>query len=168
MADNYILIGMPGSGKTTAGKILAQKLNYGFIDMDSFIEEFEGLSISDIFSLHGEEYFRSLETRIINTFAGAEKKIISTGGGTFEKEENRAVLNSLGKVIYLYANPEVLFKRLENDTNRPLLQVESPENKIKMLFDIRDKNYRLADCVIDTSNLDTYNVVEKIIKVING
>ena len=168
MGNNYILIGMPGSGKTTIGKLLARRLNYGFVDMDSLIEELEGVSIRDIFALKGESYFRELETRVINTLSGAENKILSTGGGTFENEENRAMLKTLGKVIYLYSAPEVLYERLKGDTYRPLLQVDNPQEEIKKLFDSRESNYRLADCVIDSSNLDTYNVVDEIIRVVNG
>ena len=168
MGNNYILIGMPGSGKTTAGKILAKRLDYKYIDMDSLIEEFEGISVRDIFTLKGEEYFRSLETRVINTFSEVENKVIATGGGTFENEENRAMLKTLGKVIYLYTEPDILYGRRKDDTYRPLLQVDNPHEEIKKLLDKRESNYRLADCIIDTSNLDTYNVVDEIIRIVNG
>ena len=164
MGNNIILIGLPGSGKTTVGKLLAKKLEYQFIDMDSLIEEFEGLSIKDIFTQKGEEYFRELETRIIKSFSGIEKKVISTGGGTFEKEENQQLLKNLGKVIYLYTDPETIYERIKNDKGRPLLQTENPLETLKKLFSQREKNYKFADYTIDTTNNNPYNVIDEIIK----
>ncbi len=168
MESNYILIGMPGSGKTTVGKLLAQKTGYVYLDLDTIIEELEGVSISDIFANNGEEYFRNLETRVIHTLDSAGKIILSSGGGTFEREENRKILKSLGQVIYLYTEPDVLYRRIKNDTGRPLLQVENPSEELKNMFNKRDMNYRLADCIIDTTNIAPYNVVEEIIKATHG
>ncbi len=168
MGNNYILVGMPGAGKSTVGKFLANKLDYDFIDLDCLIEELEGVSITDIFKSCGEEYFRLLETRVIKSLASMENKVIATGGGSFEKEENRSLLKELGHVIYLYAAPELLHERIKDTTGRPLLNVDEPQKEIKLLFDKRHGNYGLADCVIDTTCLSVYNIAEEIIKVVNG
>ena len=92
LQNNIILIGMPGSGKTTTGKLLAQKLGFDFLDMDDVIEKNEGKKISEIFKLKGEEYFRNLETSLLESLLEKENLILSTGGGVILFNNNYELL----------------------------------------------------------------------------
>lgn len=148
---NVILIGFMGSGKTTVGLKLSYRLRRTVIDTDKEIEREEKRPISDIFATDGEAYFRDRETvclrRLITT---AKNQIISAGGGLPLREENRRLLHELGQVFYLRATEETIYERLKDDTTRPLLQVEDPLSKIRMLLNERDACYRAAADVVIT------------------
>lgn len=166
--DNIILVGMMGAGKTSIGKELVKKLpSYIFIDIDESIEKKTGITISEIFSKYSEDYFRDIETQTIKEICKSEKQIISTGGGAFEREINRKVLLNSGKVFYLYAPTEVLYDRIKEQSNRPLLACEEPVKKVKNLLEVRDINYRKADYIIDTTNLDIETAVNEILRRAN-
>ena len=103
--NNIILVGMMGAGKTTIGKELLNVLkDYTLIDMDSEIENREKMKISEIFEKYGEKHFRELETNLLKELSKNQNQIISTGGGVFEKEENRNILKETGTVFYLKAS----------------------------------------------------------------
>ncbi len=152
MNDNIILIGMPASGKTTIGKILAEKLsNYTLIDTDSVIERTQGMSVSKIFEKYSEDYFRKLEYDTIKLVCTGNNKIISIGGGAFENPDNRITLLQFGKVFYLKSDLDVLYYRISNDSSRPLLNNENPRAVLENLLKKREENYQKAHYVIDTS-----------------
>ena len=133
---NVILIGFMGSGKTTVGLRLSYRLRQSVIDMDKEIEREEKRTISDIFAVEGETYFRERETaclqKLIRTVSN---QIISAGGGLPLREENRKLLRRLGKVFYLRADAETIYERLKGDTTRPLLQGSDPKTKVRPLMD---------------------------------
>lgn len=163
--NNIVLIGMMGAGKSTIGAELAKYLkNYTLIDMDFEIEKRQNTKISEIFKNHGEAYFRELETNLIKELYKKENQIISTGGGVFEKEENRKLLKELGTVFYLKASAEKLFDRIKDQTHRPLLQQGFGAEKIKTILENREVNYEKADIIIDTENELPSNIVERIAK----
>lgn len=163
MKNNIILIGMMGAGKSTIGLELAKVLkNYTLIDMDSEIEKRCNMKISEIFEKYGEEYFRNYETSLIKELCNNQNQIISTGGGVFEKEENRKILKANGKVFYLKASPEKLFDRIKAQTHRPLLQQGFGVEKVKSILEKREANYEKADIIIDTENELPYNIVKRI------
>ena len=142
---HIILIGFMGSGKSTMGKLVANKLNCPFVDTDHYIEKKEGRKISAIFADDGEEYFRSLETEVLKELLESEKrKVLSLGGGTPLREENRALLKNGGYVIFLKITPNVAYARLKGDTKRPLLQVENPRERIAELLEYRNPIYESA------------------------
>lgn len=169
---NIILIGMMGSGKTTIGKELSNFLeNYKLIDIDEEIEKSTQKKISDIFLQHGEKFFRILESEKIKKFCSQDNQIISTGGGAFENETNRQTMLSSGIVIYLKTSPEEIFYRIKNEkTNigkkRPLLKNFSIE-RISQLIHEREKNYKKAKFIIDTTGKTPYNIAQEIIGAIN-
>lgn len=140
---------MPFSGKTTIGKLLAQKLDFKFVDLDFLIEQNEGMKISEIFKNKGEEYFRYLETKTLEEFNESEHFILSTGGGTIQKEENLQILKTLGSIFYLKINPNELFERIKDDKTRPLLQNDNPKLVLLNLYNKRKQNYERADFIID-------------------
>ena len=142
---NIILIGFMGAGKTAVGNRLSKQLGYEYIDTDQYIEEKEGMTISNIFAEKGEEYFRNLETAVIKELMLRDKPtIFSTGGGMPLREENAQLLKELGVVVYLKAVADTIYNRVKGDTKRPLLQCDDPKQKIVDLLKIRNPKYEAA------------------------
>lgn len=168
MADNYVLIGYMGAGKTTVGKQLASKCGKQFADTDAMIVEKEKMSINDIFAKYGESHFRAIETNLLKEMMDSMSGyVISCGGGLPLKEENRAYLKRLGKVIYLKADESDIIKRLRNDNTRPLLKGPKDEVRAKVhgMLEIRNPIYKeAADSVIVTSDKKISEIVAEIIK----
>jgi len=162
--NNVVLIGFMGSGKTTIGLRLSYCMRRVVEDTDKLIEKKTGRSISDIFAADGENSFRNMETEMLKELKETcRNKIISVGGGTPLREENRKLLKDLGHVIYLRVTPETVMKRLQGDTTRPLLQVEDPQEKIrKMMADRKFAYETCADFVIDTDDLQINRIVDMI------
>ncbi|MDE1947684.1 MAG: shikimate kinase [Burkholderiales bacterium] len=135
---------MPGSGKSTVGRHLARQMGWRFVDSDTEIERRIGMPIRDWFPLHGEESFRDVEQDVIDALTQLSGTVIATGGGAVLRPSNRDALHSRSHVFYLRATPEELFRRLRHDTQRPLLQVEDPQRRLRDLFQERDPLYRRA------------------------
>lgn len=169
MKDNIILVGMPASGKTTIGKLLAEKLkDYILFDIDSVIEKTNGMKISEIFVKYSEDYFRKLEYDTIKLVCTGKNKIISTGGGSFENPDNRATLLKFGKVFYLKSDLDVLYYRLSEDSSRPLLQRENPKEVLENMLKKREENYQRAHYTVDTSVMDEDEIVRFILNETNS
>ncbi|MFA5034821.1 MAG: shikimate kinase [Candidatus Margulisiibacteriota bacterium] len=162
---NIILIGFMGSGKSAVGRALAERLRLEFLDTDELIEGAEGMKISKIFKEKGEEYFRALETDTLETLATYDNFVLSTGGGIILREANVALLRNLGKVVLLWAEPDVIFERVGKEKHRPLLNVLDPKAEINKILNVRRAKYQAAAQVtIDTSTIPVAEVVERIIK----
>ena len=169
MESNIILVGMPASGKSTVGNLLAQILsNYTLIDTDSVIEKTCGMKISEIFEKYSEDYFRKLEYDTIKLVcASGKRKIISIGGGAFENPDSRGTLLKFGTVFYLKSDLDVLYYRVSRDSTRPLLNNENPREVLKNLLTKREENFLKAHYTIDTGSMSEEEIVEKIIGSIN-
>ena len=168
MESNIILVGMPASGKSTIGSILANLLEgYTFYDTDSIVEKTEGISISEIFKKYSEDYFRKLEYDTIKLVCTGSKRIISVGGGAFENPDSRGRLLNFGKVFYLKSDLDVLYYRLSEDFTRPLLQADNPKEVLKNLLQKREANYQKAHFTIDTSGLSKEEIIKNILEIIN-
>ena len=166
---NIVLIGMPASGKTTIGNLLAERLpDYTLIDTDSVIEKTQGLSISEIFEKFSEDYFRKLEYDTIKMIAKGDKKIISIGGGAFENPDNRATLLNFGKVFYLKSDLDVLYYRISKDMTRPLLQKENPKKVLENMLTKREENYKKAHYIVDTSSMQEDEIIRFILDETNS
>lgn len=163
--DNIVLIGFMGSGKTTVGKELAKNREMNFVDTDAYIEKQAGMSISDIFAVKGEAYFRKLETdTLIHLRDTMSNTVFSTGGGMPLRMENARLLKEIGTVFYLTAANQVIFERVKGDTKRPLLQSENPYQRICELMKERRPLYEsAADVLIDTNSNDLDEVLADII-----
>lgn len=161
------LIGMPGCGKTTLGKIAAKRLNMKFADMDKEIEKAEGRSISDIFKLYGEEYFRDAETKMLRgEVLGDEDKIISTGGGIVVKEENIEILqNSGAEVIFIDRPPEYIEADIEC-SKRPLMK--NGADAVYKLYRQRYARYERACTTKIINNSDLMGAVSALTGVIRS
>ena len=162
---NIVLIGFMGSGKTTIGKALAKKLQLPVEDTDKLIEAREGRCISDIFAKEGEGFFRELETGLLKEIRSEDiVRILSVGGGTPVRLENRKLIKQCGQVIYLRVCPETVYERVKHDTKRPLLQCEDPLGKIRELMASREDAYNeCADIIIDVDEMSVEMVVSEII-----
>ena len=141
---NLYLIGMMGAGKTTVGKILAAQLGYRYIDTDDFIEKVAGISIAEIFDRDGEDAFRQLETQVLAELSAYRRCIIATGGGIVTRQMNWSYLHH-GIVAWLDVPVNELYRRLQGDTTRPLLQHPDPQAKLQTLLNQRESRYRQAD-----------------------
>ncbi len=161
---NILLAGYMGSGKTTVGKALAEKLGMAFLDTDEEIERREGRSIRTIFAEEGEEAFREMETGLLRELsASLVGTVVSTGGGIVLRRENRELMKATGRVFLLSASPEETFRRVKEDKNRPLLD-SSGEEELRQRINLMLKERRAAydaaaDRVIETEG----KTVEKIL-----
>ncbi len=142
------LIGMMGSGKTSTGRPLAERLGYGFVDADAVIEQAAGCSIAEMFQRDGEPEFRALEKQVLNSISQRHSLVVATGGGVVTQRENWGLLHS-GIVIWLDVVQEQLLKRLQTDkTVRPLLQTADPEAALNELLAERKGLYAEADLTV--------------------
>ncbi len=141
---------MPGSGKSTVGRHLARQLGLRFLDSDAVLDQRIGMPIREYFAQHGEGAFRDVEQDVIDELTQQGGIVLATGGGVVLRPSNRDALHSRSHVLYLRSTPEELFRRLRNDTQRPLLQVADPQAKLRELFRERDPLYRrVAHFVIE-------------------
>ena len=142
------LVGMMGSGKTSTGRPLAERLGYGFVDADAVIEQAAGCSIPEIFERDGEAGFRALESQVLNAITQRHSLVVATGGGVVTQQENWGLLHS-GIVIWLDVAQEQLLERLRaDDTARPLLQQPDPAAAVETLLSERRALYAEADLTV--------------------
>ncbi|WP_217557746.1 shikimate kinase [Paenibacillus sp. GbtcB18] len=160
--SNIVLIGFMGTGKTTVGLKLADRLGWPMIDTDEEIVKKAGMSIPELFATHGEAHFRTLEREVVRETLAGSHRVISTGGGAVLAEENRACMSERGFVAALSASLETIVERVKNDSNRPLLQGSGLEEKVRTMLQERQDAYRFADLTIDTSPLAADDIAEHI------
>ena len=165
-ARSIALTGFMATGKTTIGRMLADRLRMHFVDTDELIEERSGRSIPEIFEERGEGYFRDLETEALAVALSRTGSVISTGGGILLRDENLRALRDAGPVICLSARPETILSRTFGDTDRPLLQVQDPAARIGNLLAERRDCYAQADCNIATDGLAPDAVVARVMEAL--
>jgi shikimate kinase len=156
------LVGMPGGGKSTVGRQMARQLGVRFLDSDTEIERRLGQTIREFFAKQGEAAFRDIEAQVIaDLLADAGQEfVLATGGGAVLREANRVQLHEHSTVLYLRSSPEELFRRLRHDTQRPLLQVQDPLQKLRELFAVRDPLYRrCAHFILETGRPSVHALV---------
>jgi shikimate kinase len=157
------LIGLPGSGKSTVGQLLAHQLKLDFIDSDAVIETRLCEPIRSYFEQHGEFAFRDIEEQVIQELTHYKAGVLATGGGAVIRGTNRQRLRQCSKVIYLQCSAELLYSRLKNDTQRPLLQVEDPLLRLRELYKQRDPLYRqTAHFTINAGRISAHVLANKI------
>lgn len=165
MKTNVALIGFMGVGKTAVGKVLAERLNREFVELDSLIEQKAGKSIPEIFQQDGEVTFRELEIEVTKEVSRNKNLVIACGGGIVLNKINIDRLREGARIVYLTASPKVILKRVSNDEGkRPLLNATNKVSNIQELLRFRRPFYeRAADIKINTSKLDINSVAEQII-----
>ncbi len=148
-ARSILIVGMPGSGKSSIGRRLAPKLGLDFFDADAeIIKAANGMTIPEIFAKHGEAEFRSLEARVIGRLLDARSSVIATGGGAFMNPDTRAAAKKKSVSIWLKADIPILLRRVKRKNDRPLLRGDDPESVLKRLLSEREHTYAEADIVI--------------------
>ncbi len=167
--QNIFLVGLMGAGKTSVGRMLAKRMNKDFYDADAEIERTTGVKIPVIFDIEGESGFRAREEKVIERLTALHDIVLATGGGAILSSANRTCLRQHGRVIYLRAAPEDLWRRTRRDRNRPLLQTANPLAKLKELHAQRDPLYsEVADLVVDTGAQSVGNLTTHIQQLLAG
>ena len=159
-----VLVGIMGAGKSTVGKILADRLGMQFIDADQEIERAAGCTITDFFEKYGEVEFRKGEERVISRILAGEPCVLATGGGAFMSEATRLLIKKIATSVWLRVSFEVLAKRLEKRSDRPLLQTADPQQTLKALIKKRYPIYNDADFIVDAENDGVDITVSKVVE----
>ena len=162
---NIILSGFMGSGKSTLAKLLAEKLDMYYLDLDEFIEKKCGMNVTEIFQTKGEGEFRRLEEEAAKEVGTYDNYVIATGGGTILNSNNVKSLKANGKIVFLDVTVDTVIRRLANDDTRPLLQTSDKENAVSVMLEGRLPIYQAAaDITFDANSDDTNKKVADLIK----
>lgn len=145
---NLILVGLMGAGKSSIGKLVAQQLGIPFIDVDAEIERVSRMTISELFAAYGEDEFRALETRVIKRLLKGGPRVVSTGGGAFVNDNTRRHIKRGGLSLWLKADLDVLWERVNKRDTRPLLKTENPKQTLENLMNARYPIYAEADLTV--------------------
>ena len=163
MKKNLVLTGMMGVGKSTVGKAVADKLSMNFIDVDKIIEKKESLSVNEIFTKKGEDYFRNLEEKIGVEEIKKNDSVISLGGGAFINSKIRQFVLKDCISFWLDLQPEIIEKRVKNSKRRPLLNKTNLRETLEKIYNDRKEIYNLANFKIDCNKIELEQIVNKII-----
>ena len=163
MFRNLVLVGFMGSGKSSVGRLLSSLTGFALVDTDTLVAQEAGQSIPVIFKQHGEEHFRALETKMLQSLVGRIGLIVATGGGIITIEANRQLLPQIGPVVWLDASPEHLYQRVKH-SKRPLLQTTDRRRTVEELYRAREPLYREAATIrIDSSHLTHRQTAEAVL-----
>src|SRR6195952_2694687 len=165
---SLVLVGMMGAGKSTVGRRLAMRLGLPFVDADTEIEAAAGRSISDIFEVHGEPYFRDGEARVISRLLEGVSKVLATGGGAFMREETRKRIDDKAGSIWLKADADIIMRRVKRRPDRPLLRTPDPAATIERLIAERDPVYQRADLTIASRDVPHDKIVDECVDALHG
>ncbi|MBT3172958.1 MAG: shikimate kinase [Rhodospirillaceae bacterium] len=163
---SIVLVGLMGSGKSAIGRRLAARIGMDFVDADSEIEEAAGLSINDIFEVHGEAAFRDGERRVIARLLSKPAHILATGGGAFMDPETRKTVKQRGISIWMRAEFDVLLRRVSRRDNRPLLKGDNKEEILRRLIEERYPVYGEADITVQSQDGPHEETVSEVIAAI--
>ena len=166
---NIALIGFMAAGKSTVGRILADRLGYGFVDTDEEIVRRTGLEIAEIFASEGETAFRAIEKRVVAEASASEKTVIACGGGVVLDQRNVDAIRCTSRLVLLTASVDETMNRVKGDGSRPLLNVGDREKAITAHLEERTPHYlKAADAVVDTSGLTLKEVADRVILLLGA
>lgn len=167
VTKTIVLVGLMGAGKTAVGRLLARELGVAFLDSDEEIVKAANMPIAEIFERDGETFFRQKETQVLKRLLENAPCVLSTGGGAYTSEENRALISEKGVALWLRAELDLLWERVRHKTTRPLLRVKNPRVKLANLYKERTPHYACAELVVDAEkNLSLENMTAKTVKVL--
>ncbi|MEF3310178.1 shikimate kinase [Paenibacillus sp. GYB004] len=162
-ARNVVLVGFMGTGKSTVASLIAERLGWSKVDLDTSIETAERATIPQLFAGQGEPYFRQAETNaLIRELEGREGQVVATGGGAVLAEQNRAIMLGNGLVVALTASVETILERVQNDPNRPLLKGNAAAS-VPELLEKRKTAYDFAHLRIDTTGRTPESIADEIV-----
>jgi shikimate kinase len=162
-----VLVGMMGVGKSTIGRRLAGRLSVPFLDADAEIETAAGMSIPDIFEVHGEPHFRDGEVRVIARLLEGGPAVLATGGGALMREETRRRIADKAVSIWLKAEVDVIMRRVRRRADRPLLQTADPDGTVTRLIGEREPLYQRADLTIISRDVPHEKIVDECISALH-
>jgi shikimate kinase len=165
---NIYLVGFMATGKTSVGKLLAERLERDFVDMDTLIESREKMSIDQIFKSRGEAYFRKIETDLVAELAAKSGLVVSCGGGVFVPEVNIERMKKRGIVFCLASSPEMILKRTRGSLVRPLLNVPDPLKRVAELLAARRPFYERAHHTIDADKLTVEEAAQAVLAILKS
>ncbi len=157
------LVGFMGAGKTTTGKALARLLGWDFLDLDELIMDAETMSIPEIFKERGEAYFRRVERRILASLRGRRRLVVACGGGTYAQAEGRALIDGIGRAVWLQVPLPQALARCDDGPARPLLKDAA---RAEALYRTRLPAYRSAPLRVDAEGLTPEQVAERIVTLL--
>ena len=167
LKKTVVLVGMMGAGKTAVGRALAQRLDVPFLDSDAEIEKAANMSIAEIFSRDGEPFFREKEAQVIERLLDEERGILSTGGGAYLAERNRAVISQKGVAVWLDADLSLLWSRVKHKDTRPLLRTPDPKATLRDIFNARVPVYQLSDLSVKAApQFSIEDMAERVVVVL--
>lgn len=161
---NLYLVGFMGTGKSTVGRAVAQRMGFTLLDSDHEIERRQGKTIPEIFALQGEPAFREMERRFVVEGHPSQRTVVSCGGGLVIAPGMLELLQARGVVICLHASIETILARTARQRNRPLLEVENPEERVRTLFAQREPVYRRAGALILTDSRPLQDIVSHVLR----
>jgi shikimate kinase len=163
-----VLVGMMGAGKSTVGRRLATRLRLPFLDADTEIEAAAGMSVPEIFEIHGEPHFRDGEARVIARLLETGPAVLATGGGAFLREDTRRRVRDKAISIWLKADSDVILRRVKRRADRPLLQTADPAATIDRLIGEREPVYQVADLTIWSRDVPHEKIVEECVGALHA
>lgn len=167
LKKTVVMVGMMGAGKTAVGRALAARLGVPFLDSDAEIETAANMTVPEIFTRDGEPFFRRRESQVIRRLLDEERGVLSTGGGAFLAEENRAMISRRGVSVWLNADLDVLWNRVKHKNTRPLLQTGDPYQTLRALCQARVPLYARADlAVVSDSHTPIERMVDRVLAVL--
>jgi shikimate kinase len=166
---HLILVGLPGSGKSTVGAMLAEALGRPFLDFDAEITRREGMTVPEIFGQKGEGHFRELEHALTLELTELGGMVLAPGGGWVTRRDNLALLRPPGRLIYLKITTSVAVQRMgSSTTSRPLLNRPNPKAELDRLLSARILAYESGDVVVNVDHVDPHQVTERILELLRG
>jgi shikimate kinase len=164
---SVVLVGMMGVGKSTIGRRLAARLRLSFVDADAEIEAAAGMSIADIFEIHGEPHFRDGEARVIARLLDGGPSVLATGGGAFMREETRNRIRDKAVSLWLRADADIIMRRVKRRVDRPLLKTADPAATIARFIEERHPVYQLADLTVGSRDVPHEKIVDECIDALH-
>ncbi len=166
---NIFLIGFMGAGKSTVAADLKNKLQMERLEMDEMIVKKQGMSIPEIFEKYGEDYFRDLESHLLVEIQKEKQAIVSCGGGAVIKDENVQTMKENGYIVLLTAEPETIYERVKDNTDRPILNNNMNVEFIAELMAKRKERYlSVADVIVATDEKNVGEICEEIVEKLKG
>src|SRR5258706_15464437 len=165
MKRHIVLIGLPGAGKSTVGRMVAERLHAGFVDIDNLLIRKEGKPIAMIFAEKGEQAFREMERKEVEAALGNEPAVIAPGGGWAAQPGALEAAKHAAYIIYLKARPETAASRAAPSGTRPMLMGEDPEAQMRVLIKDREPFYLKADAKVETDKQTPEQIAAEVVRL---